>query len=210
MKLSKNNKKLKNIPSLNLPAVITCRRQAPCAKCIGCTPYCMKGNLRYTNVKAAHLENLHHYQTNPQHFFDCIEWELTGGVVIYKYFRFFGVGDIVDKQFFALMVELANKCPNVNFSAMTKQFEIVNDYCTEHGGRQAVPQNLHIMFSGWDREFTESIPNPYNFPIAQIWFKNETLNPTKPKKFFECTGDCEQCLHCYHIQDGETVIMKQH
>ena len=53
------------IPSINLPAGVTCRPDAPCFK--DC--YAMKGNFRFKTVRQSHIENLDKYNKEPNGYF---------------------------------------------------------------------------------------------------------------------------------------------
>lgn len=67
--VSNTNSKLgAQILSINMPAGITCRPDAPCYK--GC--YAKHGHWLYSNVQKSLQENLEHYKENPKLFFDSI------------------------------------------------------------------------------------------------------------------------------------------
>ena len=69
VKVSNTNSKLGGqIYSINLPAVVTCRPDAPCFK--GC--YARKGNWTFSNVKSSLESNLEAYKSNPDLFFESI------------------------------------------------------------------------------------------------------------------------------------------
>lgn len=202
MKVSLKNSKLGGfIPSVSFPVVGSCRCDAPCfAEC-----YALKGHYGCPSVKKSLLENITEYNADPQGFFDKINEYLNNGLVIYKYFRWFASGDIVNKMFFDLMVELALKNPLTQFMAFTKKYYIVNDYITLHG---KLPNNLKIVFSHWDK--TWAVNNPYELPCSYIIFKNQDKNENIPSNAIPCSGKCDKCLGCWHLKNGQAVQFKQH
>lgn len=200
-KISLTNSKLSGqIPSVNLPAIKTCRADAPCKHLC----YATKGNFKYPNVEKSHLENLAHFVTNKDAYFNDII-EFLSGLVSYKYFRFHSSGDIVNDDYFLGMIKVAKKCKNIKFLAFTKKFEIVNNYL-KNGG--VIPKNLKIVFSAWDKNF--KIDNPYNLPTTYVYFKDEKLNPDIPDLAIPCVGKCYECQACWGLKNGQAVVFKQH
>lgn len=197
--ISTTNSKLGLIPSVNLPPIISCRKNCPCAK--DC--YALKGRYRFKNVKQCLLNNYNRYIGNPKIYFDSIISSLSG-IISYRYFRWHAAGDIVDAEYFEGMVRVANQLPNTYFLAFTKKFEIVNNYMDVHG---ELPDNLHIVFSAWGDDF--QIDNPYNFPVAYVRFYHQE-NKNIPPNAAECSGDCTSCLQCWHIKRGESVVFNKH
>ena len=117
MHISLSNSKLGDkIPSFNLPAIVTCRADAPCKKdCYAC-----KGHWLYPNVKASLKNNLDEFINNPEKLEkDITEW-INNGDVIYRFFRWFSSGDMVNKAFFDMMVRIAKNSPDTRFLAFTK------------------------------------------------------------------------------------------
>ena len=200
-KISKTNSKLGLIPSVNLPPIITCRKNCPCVK--DC--YALKGRYRFPNVKNNHEYNYQVYLSNPDAYFKEIEAEINNGLMSYSYFRWHAAGDIVDEKYFAGMVKVALDLPNTSFLAFTKKFEIVNKYLRRGG---VIPENLHIVFSAWGDSF--KIKNPYRFPVAYVRFLDDSRNKTIPKEAVECSGDCTRCLQCWKIKKGESVVFNKH
>lgn len=201
VKISTTNTKLGLIPSVNLPPIITCRENCPCIPdCYG-----NKGRFRYPNVKERHTNNLNEYIINPEEYFKGIKLSISNGTLTYNYFRWHAVGDIVDSEYFAGMVKLANELPQTSFLAFTKKYQIVNEFI-ERGG--VIPDNLHIVFSAWGTDL--QVVNPHNFPIAHVRFKDETKNINIPADAKECSGDCTNCLKCWSIGRGESVVFNKH
>lgn len=201
VKISKTNSKLGLIPSVNLVPILTCRKNCPCVK--DC--YALKGRYRFPNVKNNHVHNYNEYLFNPERYFEDIKYAINNGLVSYSYFRWHAAGDIVDEQYFAGMVKVANELPNTSFLAFTKKFEIINQFLKDGG---IIPDNLHIVFSAWGDSF--KIKNPYRFPVAYVRFPDQSQNKNIPKEAVECSGDCTKCLQCWKIKKGESVVFDKH
>lgn len=200
--ISLSNSKLGGfIPCLNLPPIITCRKNAPCIQdCYAC-----KGNFNYKNVKQSHLNNLKAFKNDNKKFFNGIIDFLKNGLIIYKFFRWHSSGDIINADYFNGIIDVAEKCKNTSFLIFTKKFEIVNDFI-KNGG--TIPKNLTVIFSAWDKEF--KIENPFNLPVAYVRFKNAEKNAEIPVTAFNCGGNCQNCLACWNIKSGQSTVFKKH
>lgn len=175
------------ICGLSMPNIITCRKDAPCAK--GC--YCNKGPQSFSNIKGTYLKNLRLYLRDPDNFFSQLDsWFKFHA---YKFCRFFDSGDIPSADFFARLVKICNKNKGMKFLMYTKQYEIVNDFIAAGG---TIPKNFKIYFSTWDKEWHAKMPNPYNFPVAYCDFANKSLNPQLPQKAIRCPGNKATCSTC--------------
>lgn len=184
------------IPSVNLPAFVTCRKNAPCAK--DC--YAVKGRFLFPSVKKRYEANYEIYKQNPAFYFTYISQYLID--VPYRRFRWHASGDIPDAQYFEYMVDLANKHTSTSFLCFTKQYEIVNNYLDNH---KALPSNLHIIFSQWG-DFR--CDNPYNLPTAWVKLNDDTYIPEGAK---HCSGFCGNCEYsCWDLSNGEAVFFEKH
>ena len=202
VRISTTNTKLGyQIPSISLLPQLSCRADAPCAK--GC--YGKKGNFLYKNVIESQTQNYNFYISDPKAYFNEIITYLNDAIISYKYFRWHTVGDIVDKQYFNGMIETAKKCKQVKFLCFTKKFNIVNDFI-KNGG--TIPKNLKIIYSAWNKSF--KVDNPYNLPIAYVYFKKEQMNPDIPALAIPCGGHCPECLACWSLKNGQSVFFNQH
>lgn len=198
MKITNGNSKLSaSIPSINLPAGLTCRADAPCQK--GC--YAKKGNFAYKKIKNCYMENLQDYITDPYKYFDDIIQQLKQPLVIYKFVRWHSSGDIVDREYLRGMVRVAQECKQINFLCFTKKYELINNYLY----LEQLPKNLHIIFSAWDKDW--HFDNPYNLPVAMVRFKNDTRDFSK---CFECSGKCYECVKCWKLKNGQSVVFDKH
>ena len=110
------------IGTVNLPAIQSCRSDAPCKK--GC--YACKGNFSYPKVKTSLQKNLDAYVEDPDRFFNVLHNQLE--MIPYRFFRWFSAGDIYDTRFLEGMCCLARKHKGTQFLCFTKKYELVNEY----------------------------------------------------------------------------------
>lgn len=200
--ISTTNSKLGGfIPSINLPAGLTCRADAPCQK--GC--YAKKGNWIFPNVKQSLADNLEYFKKDPQYYFKEIINFLNNNDVSYKFFRWHSSGDIVNNDYFKGMLKVAEACPQTKFLCFTKKFHIINLYL-EAGGK--IPENLKIVFSAWDNTF--KVDNPYNLPVTYVRFKKDERNAAIPEYAIPCVGKCAECKACWSLKNGQSVVFNQH
>lgn len=200
------------IPSINLPPIVTCRPDAPCAKCVeeggGC--YALRGHWLYPNVRNTVWNNLYAYKTNPKLFFDVIAQQTC----MFKFVRWFSSGDIVNMEFFKGMVRVARKNKDVKYLCFTKKYEIVNDYL--NAGLR-IPSNLKIVFSTWGDFIPE---NPHNLPMTYVRLnmrgnkeqklKIKEMNDKIPETAIPCTGKCYACQSCWSLKKGQNIVFKKH
>ena len=194
--ISKGNAKMGAIPSVSLPAVITCNPDAPCfKKC-----YALRITRRYKQSNAAYKNNLDILQNDPELF-----WlQVKAAAITTRFFRYHVSGDIPNSEYFYNMVSLAYELPGTTFLAFTKQYNIVNEFL-DNGGRY--PDNLKIIFSNWG---AWQCKNPYDLPTCEIIFKGTT--PGDNWKI--CGGNCTECacrgVGCWELKDGETIAIYEH
>jgi len=187
------------IPSINIPTTV-CRADAPCRK--GC--YAKKGNWLFKGVQKGLQERLDLFIHDSDKYFDTIISELNG-LTTYKYVRWHSSGEIVNYKYLLGIVKVAKACKQTNFLCFTKKFDIVNLYLSL-GHR--IPKNLHIVFSGWDKNFI--VDNPYNMPMTYVVFKDKSMNANIPETAIPCAGHCETCLACWTLQNGQSVYFHKH
>ncbi len=197
---NKNSKT--GVACLNLAfPVCTCREDAPCRE--GC--YAGKGCQQMATVQAAYYRNLRLYNDDPDNFFEQVYCKVKFAGL--PKVRWFDSGDIVDAEFFARMVELCKKTPDVKHMAFTKKYEIVNEYIDKNGN---LPENLNVIFSAWHKLW--NVPNPHNLGVAYVDFKDKSLNPEFPKNAFVCPGresTCSACGACWS-KKLKAVVFHQH
>ena len=196
VKVSNTNSKLGGqIYSINLPAVVTCRPDAPCFK--GC--YARKGNWTFTNVKNSLESNLDAYKSNPDLFFESVVVQTA----LVRFCRWHSSGDIVDMQYFEGMCKVARKNKETHYLCFTKKYEIINEFLSK--GKR-IPKNLSIVFSAWDNWIPE---NPYELPMTYVYgekFNNDLI----PKDAIPCGGKCENCQACWTLKKGQHVYFLKH
>lgn len=196
--ISKGNTKMGAIPSVSLPAIVTCRKGCKCSK--GC--YAAKLERIYKNVKESYQRNLKILIEHPDEYWR----QIKEAVAKNRFFRFHVSGDIPTYGYLEKMVETASENPNCEILAFTKQYEYANRYLDIHG---EFPKNLHLILSGW-RDFVPE--NPYNLPEAHVRFKDGYCNAREDA--IECFGNCTYCTvagcGCWKLKKGEQVVFNQH
>ena len=194
--ISHGNSKMGAIPSVSLPACITCNPNAPCfKKC-----YAAKLERIYKNTRNAYARNLDILQTEPAHY-----WlQVKAAAMCTRYFRYHVSGDIPNGHYLKMMVQIAQDLPNTVFLAFTKQYPIVNDYLNDGG---TIPENLKIIFSNWGAWKCE---NPHGLPTSEVIFKGS--EPAQDWKI--CGGNCAVCacrgVGCWELKNGETIAFYEH
>lgn len=192
-----------SIPAINLPPIITCRDDAPCAKCAkeggGC--YALRGHFIYSSVKKRLAENLEAYKENPKLYFEMIANQTR----LYNFVRWHSSGDIVDTAYLEGMCRVARKNKFTRYLAFTKKFELVNEFIAS--GKR-IPSNLKIVFSTW-KEFVPE--NPYSLPMASVYFpRDKKANAYVPNNAYTCPGKCAECTMCWNLKKGEGVVFRKH
>jgi hypothetical protein len=194
--ISKGNSKMGAIPSVSLPACITCNPDAPCfKKC-----YAAKIERLYTNTRNAYARNLDILTNDPFTY-----WlQVQAAASMTRFFRFHVSGDIPNIDYFDHMVTMARSLPGTVFLAFTKQYHIVNDYLNDGG---TIPENLKIIFSNWGEWKCE---NPHGLPTCEIILKGS--EPAENWKI--CGGNCTECacrgIGCWELKNGETIAIYEH
>lgn len=194
--ISKGNSKMGAIPSVSLPACVTCNPNAPCFKLC----YAAKITRLYKTVKTAYENNLNILKENPALYWD----QVKQAAQMARYFRFHVSGDIPDIEYFKQMVKLATELPHTSFLAFTKQYNIVNLFLVNGG---IIPENLKIIFSNWG---AWKCFNPFNLPECEVILKGS--DPAPDWKI--CGGNCTECacrgIGCWEVKNGETIAIYQH
>lgn len=194
--ISKGNTKMGAIPSVSLPACVTCNPEAPCfKKC-----YANRLEKRYPTVNKAYMRNLDILNTHPEQYWT----EVRQAAQAARFFRYHVSGDIPDIKYLANMCVLAYALPSTAFLAFTKQHTIINQFL-KLGGK--IPDNLQIILSNWG---AWKCDNPYNLPTCEIIFKG-----TAPADNWKiCGGNCTECacrgVGCWELKKGETIAIYEH
>lgn len=197
VKISPGNTKLGSIPSVSLPAVITCRECDCHQKC-----YARKLERLRPAVRNAYRHNLEVLQNDP----DTYWREVEAAIMLTRFFRFHVSGDIPDDKYFDRMVEVAERNKHCQILCFTKKYEIVNNYIADNW---AIPDNLRVIFSAWDNL---PVDNPYNLPVAYVRFRDGHTDA--PEKAINCGGNCSECAStdggCWTLEVGEAVVFDEH
>lgn len=198
VKISAGNSKLGSIPSVSLPAGITCRKDCECyKKC-----YARRLERMRPSVRNAYQHNLTLLQETPD-----IYWrEVEASIMMSRFFRFHVSGDIPDNVYLAHMIEIAERNQHCEMLCFTKKYDIVNEHLSFGG---TIPKNLHIVLSGWKGL---KLVNPYKLPEAHVRFKDGFTTARDDAK--ECSGNCTECLltegGCWTLKAGEQVVFNEH
>lgn len=198
IKISSGNAKLGSIPSISLPAGITCRDDCGCQK----KCYAKKLERLRKTVREAYR---HNYDLLNQDS-DTYWREVEASIMMSRFFRFHVSGDIPDCAYFAHMIEVAERNKHCEILCFTKKFDIVNQHL-DVGGK--IPKNLHIIFSGWKNL---KMNNPYLLPEAHVRYRDGYTTASDNAK--ECTGNCTECAitdgGCWTLKSGEQVVFNEH
>ncbi len=198
VKFSGGNTKMGLVPSVSTMPFFTCPHV--CSTTCGVSCYAAKlANLR-KNVLNSYAWNTAVVMLCPEEYHAQVKAFCRGQ----RYFRYHVSGDIVNKDYFAHMVENALENPHCEILAFTKRFEIVNDWISANG---ALPENLHILFSGWNNLKPE---NPHGLPETTV-FEHDSEFCDNWKT---CGGNCFNCacrgLGCWNAKSGDIVAFKKH
>ncbi len=204
--ISPGNSKMGAIPSVSLPAVITCRPDAPCyAKC-----YARRLELFRKSVRESYMDNYDLYKSDP----DTYWREVEGAVMMNRFFRFHVSGDIPDLEYFVRMIGMADRNPHCEILCFTKRYRFVNAFLNETAkcegtDKPVLPKNLHIIFSAWKGLEME---NPWNLPEAHVAYKDGTT--TARADAIPCGGNCTTCAKtnggCWSLKNGEQLVIHEH
>ena len=200
-----NSKLGKQIASVNLPAGITCRPDAPCRN--GC--YALKGRFMFKSTRACHERNLQSFFDDKENYFNYIAGRCS--LERYAHFRWHSSGDIVNDDYLAGIVRVAAAASETKFLCFTKKYELVNNFIAK-GGK--IPENLTIVFSCWG----DFVPdNPYDLPTSYARFnKVSSIDSDEniPDDAVECKGSCKDCVHtemnCWNLKNGQSVVFNKH
>lgn len=190
VQISRANKKLKRIPSVNLLPVAACPAGVPCAK--DC--YAVQSVLMYKLTRIAWTNNLKIARNAPSAYFNAIRrflWEKQP-----EFFRWHSAGDILDADYLDEMRTIAAEEPATKFLAFTKRYDL--EY-------RLLPSNLSIVLSAWPGW---ELHNPCDLPVA--WMDDGT-DERIPDYALECVGTCDTCALCWHLSRiGLDVVFKKH
>lgn len=196
--ISPGNTKMGHISSISLPPGLTCPTDAPCFK--DC--YAQKLLRIRPPVKDAYARNFRIFRLDPEQYFR----EVEAAIMTSRFFRFHVAGDIVDDEYFARMVDVAERNKHCEILCFTKRYGIINQYIQDG---LAIPKNLHIIFSVW-RGYPHD--NPFHLPEAHVRYKDGKT--TADKNAILCKGNCTDCAKtnggCWSLLPGQQIVFDQH
>lgn len=196
--ISKGNVKMGAVASMSTLPFLTC--PARCKGTCGADCYAAKiANMR-PSVLTAYARNTALAMLKPALYWSGINYAMAGA----RFFRFHVSGDIMNADYFAEMVKACKNNPHCETLVFTKRYEIVNAWIDENGD---LPENLHILFSGWTN--LKAI-NPHNMPETNIF---DSKNPPADT-WLICGGNCYECgcrgVGCWQAKKGDVVAFKKH
>lgn len=160
-----------------------------CGNCSACLKYCydVKACIRFPeNVLKQRAENTALLLRDRKEFFRQIEEFISNYHGKYKFFRWHQAGEILDIAYLSDVNAIATRHNDWMFWTYTKMYKVVNNYMDANGGRDAIANNLSIMFSEWKGL---PCPNPYGMPM----FITVLEGDKEPKAMFKCVGNCDYC-----------------
>lgn len=200
--LSEGNTKMGEVLHVNLPPRVTCNKTVPCWT-KGC--YARKAWRMYSSVRAMWGDNWEQYKKDPVEYFNDIMEQIEAKRP--DIFRWHSAGDIPDAEYLKEMFVIAHIFPDTKFMCFTKQYEMVMQH-VDRRFLQWNPPNLTIILSAWP-----GYPLPRaartRFPIA--WMRDpKNLDSRIPKKAKTCNGRCDECLKCWGLLPGESIVFDKH
>lgn len=197
-KVSKGNSKLGKIYNWNLPAIVTCRKDAPCIKdCYAC-----KGFYRMKSVKNCYAENLRSFIEDPKE----TESDIFNQLPESGYCRIHSSGDFYNMEYLEMCVRIAEQKPKIKFLAFTKKYELVNEYMNKYA---YLPDNFTIVFSCWEGLVIEE--NTFAFPYSLVLDRDiDIINHSFPDH--ACIGSCVNCKKCWELKRNkyDFIIFAKH
>ena len=187
--ITTGNRKIGRVLNVSLMPIVTC---ANCKECMRLC-YDIKACLQYPNVIIARCRNTAMALFSPDSYFEQIENKLSRRKTN-KFFRWHVGGDIPSYGYFSRMVDIAKRFPDFTFWTYTKNYNVVNLYCTIHGESKAcIPENLSVMFSRWDGM---PMDNPYGFGEFCCKLPEGNVDTTEEEfsEMWQCPGNCEVCI----------------
>ena len=196
--ISGSNSKMGEVASVSLLPFVTCPGR--CGTTCGAKCYAAKLAVLRPSVRNAYARNTAMAIFAPAEFWR----QVKAAAAKVPYFRFHVSGDILNRAYFAEMVETARQIPGTEFLAFTKRYEVVNAWISENG---ALPSNLHILFSGWNNLTPE---NPHGLPETTVYESESEILP----QWKMCGGNCFNCacrgVGCWQVGKGDTIAFKMH
>ena len=198
LKVSPGNSKMGAVPSVSLPAGLTCRKDCTCyAKC-----YARKLERIRPAVRNAYQSNLDLLRNDP----DTYWREVEAQIMMSRFFRFHVSGDITNAAYLRKMVFVAGRNPHCQILCFTKKYDLVNDFLADG---ESIPKNLHMILSAWRGM---EMRNPFGLPEAHVFYRDGTTTATHDT--VPCHGNCAECAvtdsGCWTLKSGQQVVFHEH
>ena len=194
--ISEGNPKLKRNDSSyfliwSLPSVVTCPYATELCKA---SCYAKKAERQYKQVLPCRERNLQ--ESRKESFVDDMVKSITYYINLPKnkgkqcFFRIHESGDFYNLPYLLKWIEIAEKLPNVTFTAYTKSVSFIRAVYPH------IPKNLIIRYSVWDdtREKDLELAQDLGLPIFTA--KDRDKLYTLPE-YSICSNDCSRCKKCY-------------
>ena len=203
--ISDKNDKIGNTMNISFAPILACGK---CEDCM-CSCYAVKNLVRRgMTVINAWVKNWALFCHDRDEFFRQIRAKMARRRKN-KFLRWHIAGDIVDRDHFERMNNVAVDFPDWREWTYTEMHHIVNKFCDDNG-RDAIPETFNIMFSDWSLKTGVPIHNPYHFKRFIIVPKG-TPKDAMPKGFY-CPGNCDFCKDhkCGCVYGTCDVYCKEH
>lgn len=193
-RISESNKKMGEVGSFSTLPVITCNKNAPCFK----ECYAKRMCTFRKSVYESWLANTEMVQNGDwgKIYQDVVDYVRFRHATM---FRWFVGGDIYNTGMLETMITVAEDCPETQFLAFTKQYDVLEGY--------DVPENLHIVLSAWNG-FQPSEDLKKRFPVC--YYDDGSMTDSIPKDAKTCLGGCESCQECWKMTAGQSVRIYKH
>lgn len=196
--ISNANSKMGNVASVSILPFLSCPGR--CAGSCGVKCYAAK----LANLRPSVLKSYARNQALAMYRPDLYWAQVNVAVMSVRYFRFHVSGDILNRDYFDHVVEVARSNPKTEILMFTKRYEIVNKWIADNG---ELPENLHILFSGWANL---KPVNPHKLPETNVFKSEDEIR----EDWKLCGGNCFNCacrgVGCWQAGKGETVAFKMH
>lgn len=190
--ISCGNSKLGDVPNVSLIPGQDCG-DVPCKR----ECYAMKAWRLYPNVRQAWQTNSAMAHQNRDAYFTAIEGFLAHHQP--TYFRWHAAGDILDQDYLANMIRIAQAFPAIHFLCFTKRHDL--DFT-------GLPDNLAVVFSMW-RGWGD-VAKARALGLGVAWMDDGT-DPRIPPDAIKCPGGCDTCAKCWNLPRlGRDVVFKKH
>jgi hypothetical protein len=132
------------------------------------------------------------------------ENDILSQLPLIGYCRIHASGDIINSEYFDMLISIAKKAKGVKFMCFTKKYDIVNNYISS-GNK--IPTNFKVILSGWNGM---EMDNPFNLPTAYVVLRNIEKDTRIKKSAIPCSGKCDKCFACWNLKKGQQVLFHQH